>query len=626
MPMTVNEALSQWWDEDADRLNKMAEMAREFAVKTPKREKESRGFCPTGEGGGVDNSCGSGFSSMPKASELSRVSTLGGSTGATLSEDASGNRYVVKGGNSPEHIKGEAAANAIYRAAGVPVPRSRLDETDKSSPKQVSEYVKARPLSGVRGDARQRAISEIQKGFAVDALLANWDVVGLEEDNILVPDSGPPLRVDNGGSLKFRAQGKAKPFGESVGELETLRTSEQGSPIFGDLSDEQVASQIADLSSRRDKILASTPPEYREVMSKRLDYMEAWARKKSRLDSRAFCPKGEGNGVDNSCGYGKAAAASSEQVVEAGPPPQQPEDSVDSQDDESLFGTALDRTAEKSTKQSKTGVIEVISRKDVTSSEYLNEIEDDGESRGLVVDFDVAKNYQESSDIDDYDDAYQAFLGSSYGAFTDYGNVSEEIDYYAGDYGVLSDDEIDDRVTESLDDAWGSLDKVSEFGESWNSMSPEEQSEKENEWRESNLGDIYDSLVQDREEKREEAAKDLRESLESGLASSVLKCCLQLYRGLRLSPFELEEMISDGSISHSGANSWTTSRATARGFGASSALLVLRNPRVGHIYKPDGSGESEVTRPPSKLRIYGVVRTQTGTVLYVDEDDDYKDL
>ena len=55
---------------------------------------------------------------------------LGGSTGAALVEDDSGNRLVVKRGTSPDHIRSEAAANLIYRAAGVPVPASRLDETD----------------------------------------------------------------------------------------------------------------------------------------------------------------------------------------------------------------------------------------------------------------------------------------------------------------------------------------------------------------------------------------------------------------------------------------------------------------------------------------------------------------
>lgn len=625
MPMTVNEALQKWWDEDAERLNSMAEQAREFAVKVPKRPKESRGFCPTGEGGGVDNSCGTGFGTMPKASELSRVSTLGGSTGATLAEDASGNRYVVKGGNSADHIRGEASANAVYRAAGVPVPRSMLDETDESSPKQVSEYVKAKPLASVAGEAREKAIAEICKGFAADALLANWDVVGLEEDNILVPESGPPLRVDNGGSLTFRAQGKPKPFGPTVGELETMRTSEQGEPIFGGLTDQQVASQIAELSARRDKILASTPPDYRDVMSQRLDYMEKWASKKSGQQSRAFCPTGDGNGVDNSCGSGKKAAVSTEESVAPSGPPDQPTDTADSEPT-SLFGTPKDEVAKKSTVESRTGVIEVIHRDDIPTRDYLDEVEADGESRGLVVDFKDAPEMQASTDMSDYDNEYQAFLGSAYGVFTGYGDTTPDIDDYASDYGVISDDEIDDHVNSIIDEQWDDLDKEEEFGAEWSSLSPEEQDSKKSEWRDEQWSSVYDEVTSDREEKRAEAGRAMRETLERNLVSATLKCCIQLYRGLRIGQHEIDQIIADGSISHEGVNSWTTSRNTAKGFGASSALLVLRRPRVGHVYAANGGDESEVTRPPSKLKIEKVVRTNTGTVLYLSEDEDYKDL
>jgi len=58
--------LSQWWDEDADRINKMADAARKMAVKLPADKEdrwedaveEERAWCATGPGGGLDNSCG----------------------------------------------------------------------------------------------------------------------------------------------------------------------------------------------------------------------------------------------------------------------------------------------------------------------------------------------------------------------------------------------------------------------------------------------------------------------------------------------------------------------------------------------------------------------------------------
>ena len=53
------DSLEEWWDEDADRINKLAESARKFAAKIPEEDEEERAYCPTGEGGGLDNSCSS---------------------------------------------------------------------------------------------------------------------------------------------------------------------------------------------------------------------------------------------------------------------------------------------------------------------------------------------------------------------------------------------------------------------------------------------------------------------------------------------------------------------------------------------------------------------------------------
>lgn len=52
--------IEQWWEEDAERLNKLAEAARPFAAKVlPDDDKptDAKAWCPTGPGGGRDNSC-----------------------------------------------------------------------------------------------------------------------------------------------------------------------------------------------------------------------------------------------------------------------------------------------------------------------------------------------------------------------------------------------------------------------------------------------------------------------------------------------------------------------------------------------------------------------------------------
>src|SRR5205085_1544883 len=66
--------------------------------------------------------------------------------------------------------------------------------------------------------------------FMTDALLANHDVLGLENDNILKAPSGRRVRLDQGGTLEFRAMGQRKEFGHAVPEVESMmaKPSRQG--------------------------------------------------------------------------------------------------------------------------------------------------------------------------------------------------------------------------------------------------------------------------------------------------------------------------------------------------------------------------------------------------------------
>ena len=187
---------------------------------------------------------------IPRLSQLTETgTTLGGSTGASLMVDKDGNRYIVKRGASPEHIASEAATYDLYRAAGVPVPQTSF-QTYKDGPVLVSRFIEGRPLGSLSGKELDDAITKINKHFVVDALLANWDTVGMSRDNIIIGKDGVPYRIDVGGSLSFRAQGGPKEFGDKVGEIDTLRTSRDGAPIFGKLSDKQVADQILALHNR----------------------------------------------------------------------------------------------------------------------------------------------------------------------------------------------------------------------------------------------------------------------------------------------------------------------------------------------------------------------------------------
>lgn len=147
-------------------------------------------------------------------SGLETVKQLGGSTGAVLVKDkATGILYVKKTGASPEHLRNEVHADDLYRAFGVNVPDSRIYETG-GGPVKLSKYLEdAETLSDLRKRSRpdfDKAIEKVKKDYAVDAMLGNWDVLGLGGDNVMVDKNGEVWRIDNGGALGFRAQGQKK--------------------------------------------------------------------------------------------------------------------------------------------------------------------------------------------------------------------------------------------------------------------------------------------------------------------------------------------------------------------------------------------------------------------------------
>jgi hypothetical protein len=198
----------------------------------------------------------------PKFTNLSFTAKLSGSTGAELFKNKSGKKWVVKKatlGGGFEQTRFEALADYIYYICNIPVPKHTLDLPSKAL---ILEYIEGDELGKIKDDASQfeKAKAELQKGFIVDALLANRDVIGLHMDNILVPSDGEPaVRIDNGGSFMFRASGKKKEFGKVVSELDTMRNKNinpSAAAIFGDITDSEIDRQIK-------KIIV---PNYKDIL------------------------------------------------------------------------------------------------------------------------------------------------------------------------------------------------------------------------------------------------------------------------------------------------------------------------------------------------------------------------
>ena len=134
-------------------------------------------------------------------SSLKVIKTLGGSTGAKLMEDVNGIQYVMKRGSNTnnEHVKSEYISNQLYNILGQRTPDYELYESNSSDVTLLSRFIPGtrEPSSG--------DYKKMSEGFIADVILSNWDIY--QNDNCLVDAGGRIIRVDNGGSLKFKAKG-----------------------------------------------------------------------------------------------------------------------------------------------------------------------------------------------------------------------------------------------------------------------------------------------------------------------------------------------------------------------------------------------------------------------------------
>lgn len=233
------------------------------------------------------------FPSTPDG--LKFIKQLNGSTKPELVEDASGNQYVLKKGSNtnPEHVKSEYIANQLYNVLGLRTPDFELYDDGKGGLTTLSRYIQ-----GAR-TIQPSDYGKLAEGFMVDVLLANWDVFQ-NSDNCLIDASGRAIRVDNGGSLKYRAQGKLKsiPFDGNV--LATFESMKKYNPgVSNLLNGDDFIKQIDDIIAKKDDVVnfltESGEDDLAQILSERIDNltkikdeiqleaMQAQARQNARL-------------------------------------------------------------------------------------------------------------------------------------------------------------------------------------------------------------------------------------------------------------------------------------------------------------------------------------------------------
>ena len=180
---------------------------------------------------------------------------LGGSTGAKLIE-LGGRKYVCKTApasetNKAAHIRSEVEADNAKRALGLAVPECRLYDVGGRTVKLSVFIDGTKSLSDWWNAASEPDRKAMAKRLAadadVDAILADWDGLGLAGDNVLIDKSGVPWHIDNGGSMGFRAQGGTKDSWKTgyPDELFTIASSSNNRRYIGDSRPLQMIRQAA---------------------------------------------------------------------------------------------------------------------------------------------------------------------------------------------------------------------------------------------------------------------------------------------------------------------------------------------------------------------------------------------
>lgn len=174
----------------------------------------------------------------------------GGSNPGGKFKDASGVEWYCKFPENEDHAKAEILAASLYAAAGLSSQDAKL-VTQGGKIGIASKWIDVS-----KGSPSQLAgLDGAQAGFAVDAWLGNWDVVGMGYDNLQIGPDGKAHRIDAGGSLMYRAQGGKKVFGDSVIEIDSLRDKSinaQAAAVFGSMTKADITASVAKLDKITD--------------------------------------------------------------------------------------------------------------------------------------------------------------------------------------------------------------------------------------------------------------------------------------------------------------------------------------------------------------------------------------
>jgi uncharacterized protein (DUF4415 family) len=164
----------------------------------------------------------------------------GGSQGGSWYKDKDGQQWFGKQYKGDyDRLSGENLSDRLYRTFGVDAPETKVAWINGKRT-LLSKEIEGK----IAETAADVAHTNIKDGFVVDAWLGNHDVLGQSMDNILVKD-GKAYRIDNGGSMIWKATGGEKEFKHFVSELESMRDPKRSAGrAFSGITQEEIDAQL----------------------------------------------------------------------------------------------------------------------------------------------------------------------------------------------------------------------------------------------------------------------------------------------------------------------------------------------------------------------------------------------
>lgn len=151
---------------------------------------------------------------------------LGSNEGGVYADDETGKKFYVKHYRNADQAKVEDLTSKIYEHMGINTLRPTYSEMN-GKPTIATEWNEKLRLKDPSEFNHLNDVEahQLAKMYHAAILTKNWDIIGMEHDNVMQHENGDMYAVDHGGAFHFRAQGAPKEYGPDINEHASLRSN-----------------------------------------------------------------------------------------------------------------------------------------------------------------------------------------------------------------------------------------------------------------------------------------------------------------------------------------------------------------------------------------------------------------